>query len=166
MEPWSLLGLAKAGFDGFRQIQQLQADGCASVPAKPGVYMVVRPSNADPTFLPKSVGGRFKRNVPTVPLGELVSNWVPGAAILYIGKAGGLDSSATLRTRLGQYMSFGLGKPIGHWGGRYIWQLADHPTLQVCWRHLTEQEPVTVEVSLIDEFRARYGSRPFANLRG
>lgn len=38
--------------------------------------------------------------------------------MVYIGKAG-----TTLRKRLNQYLKFGNRQNIGHWGGRYIWQI-------------------------------------------
>jgi len=162
----SVQDLASAGFRGFSQVRDLQADGCASVPATPGVYLVIRAIAEPPTFRIKSVGGWLKQRDPTVSAEELKANWVPEAIILNVGKAGGAGSSATLRSRLSQYMKFGQGKPIGHWGGRLVWQLADHLTLQVCWRPVTDQEPATIESQLIQEFRELYRKRPFANLQG
>ena len=60
---------------------------------------------------------RFKNKAPTVALDALVANWVDDAEVVYIGKAD------QLRRRLTQYADFGAGKPVGHWGGRLIWQL-------------------------------------------
>jgi hypothetical protein len=93
-----------------------------------------------------------------------MTNWVNKAKVVYIGKAGGSGSNATLQSRLGQYMKFGLGKPSGHWGGRYIWQLADYSDLLVAWLPTPNDEPKDVETDLIEAFRHEYGQRPFANL--
>ena len=88
----------------------------------------------------------------------LQSNWVDDTDTVYIGKA------TSLRSRLRQYAAFGAGKPIGHWGGRYIWQLADASSLLVCWRPTTTT-PASVESALIADFVSVFGKRPFANLR-
>jgi hypothetical protein len=50
----------------------------------------------------------------------LIANWVDGAEVVYIGKAD------QLKRRLTQFADFGGGKPIGHWGGRLIWQLHEY----------------------------------------
>jgi len=94
----------------------------------------------------------------------LRANWVEGTPVVYIGKAGDPGSAATLRSRLGQYFKFGAGRNIGHWGGRYIWQLADAQDLIVCWLPLPHGLPSETETQLIQQFRNKYGTRPFANL--
>ena len=84
--------------------------------------------------------------------------------IVYIGKAGGMTSKVTLQSRLIQYLKFGMGKNIGHWGGRYIWQLANTDELVICWKP-TDEEPRKVETEMIAQFKAEHqGQRPFANL--
>ncbi|MEX0990693.1 MAG: hypothetical protein WD004_00260 [Actinomycetota bacterium] len=127
------------------------------MPRLPGVYAVVRPETAPPEFLLRSVGGHFKGRDPTVDLGVLEANWVSGATVVYIGKAG------ELRIRLRTYAKYGQGQPVGHQGGRYIWQLADHGDLLACWMP-TEESPRDTERKLIEDFKARHGRRPFANL--
>jgi excinuclease UvrABC nuclease subunit len=77
--------------------------------------------------------------------------------VLYIGKAD------ALRRRVRQYMAFGAGRPVGHWGGRLIWQLADSDALLVAWRETAE--PLRVEAELLNAFADVFGSLPFANLR-
>ena len=57
----------------------------------------------------------------------------------------------------------GQGKPVGHWGGRLIWQLGNHADLLVCWRATTE-EPRRVEESMLAALEIHYGRLPFANL--
>ncbi|WP_301372846.1 hypothetical protein [Streptomyces xanthophaeus] len=55
---------------------------------------------------------------------------------------------------------------VGHWGGPYIWQLADSDALLVAWRPTTEEDAGEAEQDLIDEFEELHGGAlPFANLR-
>jgi hypothetical protein len=51
----------------------------------------------------------------------------------------------TLRSRLKQYLKFGQGKNIGHYGGRLIWQLEHHSELVLCWLPMNEDEPRELE---------------------
>ena len=119
-----------------------------------------------PVFVPEGSGGHFKGRNPNVPAGELQANWVKDTCVVYIGKAGGGTSRATLRKRIGQYIRFGSGEPVGHWGGRYIWQLEDADDLLFCWRAAKESEDAKdLESKLIADFKSQYGgARPLANL--
>ena len=159
----SVEALKKAGFSGFVSIASLKGNR-SMIPASAGVYMVIRKSSSRPCFLKKGSGGFFKDKDPNVPVAELESNWVDGTCVMYIGKAGGAGSSSTLNKRLGQYLRFGDGCKVGHWGGRYIWQLEDHDELLLCWKPVMDQEPEEYETELIGAFRKQYGKRPFANL--
>lgn len=158
--------LRQAGFEGFVSADVLRDSRCVQVPESPGVYLVVRGSKADPEFLRESPAGRFKGRDPSVPAAVLRANWIPSASVLYIGKAGGATSSATLRQRLWSYIRFGTGEPVGHWGGRLIWQFSRAWSLQFAWKPTPMQEPRDVERRLLSEFVAAHGSRPFANLTG
>jgi hypothetical protein len=92
----------------------------------------------------------------------LAGRWLTGERVVYIGKAD------VLRTRLRQYARFGAGQPVGHWGGRYIWQLADEETLLVAWRMVDAGETAReAERALLARFAEQHGGRrPFANLTG
>jgi hypothetical protein len=161
----SVAALAADGFTGFVSVSELQRSLCRQVSDEKGVYMVISKSTAAPAFLAESIGGHFKGRNPTVDVEALSRQWVNDVVVLYIGKAGSADGSAMLRSRLKQYMKFGLGKAVGHWGGRSIWQLADSHNLQVCWKPTPDEEPREVESRLIAAFKQRYGQRPYANLR-
>lgn len=157
--------LVEAGFTGFTTIGALMADTCAA-PAAAGVYVVMRNDDGRPTFTTKGTGGFFNQKDPNVSIDELERNWVDDTSIVYIGKAGGPKSGATLRSRLRQYMEFGQGKPIGHYGGRYIWQLQDARELTVCWKVIGDKDPRDVENQMIAMFKVEHGGRrPFANLK-
>lgn len=157
--------LKSIGFNGFKTIEELnQNDKC--IPNVMGVYLVLRVSLDNPSFLTKGSGGFFKGKDPNVQIAELQNNWVRDEHILYIGKAGSFNSSATLKSRLKQLIRFGYGNNVGHWGGRYLWQLEDSKSLLVCWLTLDDKEPEVVEQRLINEFKkAHDGMRPFANLK-
>jgi len=104
-------GLDARGFDGFLTFKELREGGIERVPTSGGVYVVLRERDEVPAFLHESPGGRFKRKDPTVSREVLVGRWVEGAHCVYIGKGD------NLRRRLKQFMHFGAGKPVGHWGG-------------------------------------------------
>lgn len=122
--------------------------------------MALRESVSPPAFLGASRGGHFKGKDPSEPIERLESEWVEEAVVLYIGM-----TTTTRRKRVGDYARFGSGTPIGHWGGRFIWQLADSPELKVCWKVTDGDHAERTERSLLDDFQLRYGRLPFANLR-
>lgn len=159
-DAWTRPGLIADGFAGFVTFAALRADGFAGIPAAGGAYVVLHEDAGVPPFLSANPGGRFKGKDPTVALTELQARWVPGAQVIYIGKAG------NLRRRLWQYSRFGAGRAVGHWGGRLIWQIPDADRLVVAWRQVAAaQSPAALESDLLHAFCAQYGSLPFANRR-
>jgi len=156
--------LEQLGFAGFKSVQDLLDSNLDVVPKEPGVYAFLREDESPPGFLKISSGGHFKDKDPTVSIQTLEEKWVQGTTIVYIGKAGRLGKPPTLKTRLRQYLDFGRGKPVGHWGGRYIWQLSDSRELIVCWKVIENQDPEEVERELIKVFREEHDCLPFANL--
>ncbi|MGH4010541.1 MAG: hypothetical protein ACRDTH_20685 [Pseudonocardiaceae bacterium] len=118
---------------------------------------MLRPTIVEPTFVKISPAGWFKGKDPSVPIEELQRAWVPDAEVVYIGKAG------DLRRRLNEYRRHGAGQRVGHWGGRYVWQLADRDLLLVAWQSTPAYDPEDVESRLIAEFATVYTQRPFAN---
>ncbi len=157
-------GIAKNGFSGFVKVEALWADS-SQIPKERGVYLVLNPTFEDCKFIVPGVGGFFKGKDPNVSIQELESNHVHGSVVVYIGKAGSLTGNATLQSRLRQYLKFGQGKNIGHWGGRYIWQILNHSNLVFCWKPILDEDPRDVEKVMISEFLAKYGQMPFANLK-
>ncbi len=161
----SISDLQIQGFQGFLTISHLQQTACGSVPALPGIYVVVWPQGMPPTFLTSSTGGHFKGRNPSVAIAELESRWINKSVVLYIGKAGIASGEATLQTRLLTFMRFGKGEAVAHWGGRYIWQLTDSGSLQIGWKTTSGGIAEQLEKRLIRDFTAKYDRRPFANLR-
>jgi hypothetical protein len=148
-------------FHGFKTIKELKQD-ISSIPNQKGVYLVLFKNN-QPVFLEKNIGGHFKGKDPSVPITKLKSNWISNEEIIYIGQAGGNGSNVTLRKRLKQYLQFGSGKPVGHWGGRLIWQLKGSDELIIAWKE-TIEDPYIIESEMIAKFKEKHGGRPFANL--
>lgn len=153
--PFSEEDLRRRGFEGFVGVRSLPP-GAAGVPRSAGVYAVVRRSTAPPSFLETSVGGHYKGKDPAVPVEQLAEKWVDSHTV-YIGQA-----KTGLRKRIDQLARYSRTEDIAHWGGRYLWQLADHDELLVCWR--PDPDPAAAEAQLIDEFVHQTDALPFANL--
>lgn len=154
--------IKEAGFTGFVDIENL-IDKKHEPSKHPGVYMVIKPDNETIEFINPGSGGFFKGKNPNVDISVLKQNYVNEAIVLYIGKAGSLTGKATLYSRINQYLKFGQGKNIGHWGGRYIWQIKNPEKLIFCWKPI-DTEPKEYERALINSFIKQYGKMPFANL--
>lgn len=128
------------------------------------MYAVLREVDQRPEFLQANPAGRFKGKDPTVATSVLASVWSEGAHCIYIGKAS-KTATTDLRRRLTDFRDYGRGRPVGHQGGRYIWQAAGAGEFIVCWMETPDENPAVVESALIAEFRAHYGARPIGNLK-
>jgi hypothetical protein len=145
--------LQQAGFVGFRP---LLSDLGMRIPDEPGTYVVLWGGTHRPKVHGDSTGGRFKGKDPHVPIHVAEAKLIPQTPTLYIGR------TENCRKRIALLARFGRGEPVGHWGGRYLWQLAGPEHLVVAWR--TERDPVAAEADLLDEFEAHFGALPYANL--
>jgi len=149
-----------------RPLKALEASGDEAF-----VHLVLRASTGDPAFLHSSLGGWCKGTDPSVSIERLGDEWVPGAHVVYIGKADYRSRRRPiegLRKRLWEFARFGAGETIGHRGGRLIWQLADSAELLVAWHEVTWDETARdYEKRLLHHFaNLNSGRRPFANLTG
>jgi hypothetical protein len=160
--PFLREGLQAQGFTGFLTFGELWSGGITQVPDGGGVYVVLRENDDAPLFLDANPGGRFKGKDPPVSPDTLRDRWMAGAHVIYIGKGD------TLRRRLRQFMAFGSGKPVGHWGGRYVWQCEGSENFVVAWREVEPpQTPREAELELLARFKASHGGRqPLANISG
>jgi hypothetical protein len=169
MTTWTLDDIRTNGFEGFKEISDLRRD-YKSIPAERGVYLIIQAGRPH-QFLKIGTGGHFKKRDPNVDIAILNDNWVDNSTVVYIGQAGGIRngkwSNSNLRDRLKKYFDFGLGKPVGHWGGRLIWQIENSDQLIVCWKELPGKikDPCKEESELIAKFKAMFYKRPFANLK-
>ena len=155
--------LAERGFQGFIPFDQLDLQ---QVPAGPGVYAVLRNPQYEHVAAPHSVGGWFKGKDPSVQLDILDARLLAATEALYLGKAGaGATGKRGLRKRIHELARFGRGEPVGHWGGRYIWQVSNSPKLLIAWLPVPDRAASIVEDELLDEFFVIHGQLPFANLR-
>jgi hypothetical protein len=134
------------------------------IPRNQGVYVVVSWEGFQPEFLAVGSGGAFKGKEPNVDPALLRERWVPTSIVQYIGKAElGKTARRGLRKRLHEYVRFGRGEPVGHRGGRLIWQIAQAHEFSVAWLQ-TVEDPDGEETRLLKQFRSDFGSLPFANL--
>jgi hypothetical protein len=157
-------GLLARGFVGFERFKRIDL---TLVPPLPGVYVVLREKDSRPVFLDRSPAGWFKGQNPTVPVAELEAAWPDSAHCVYIGKAGsGAPGGRGLRQRITEFRQYGDGRPVGHQGGRRIWQLADADEYVLSWLPTPGQDPRVVEDQLLREFVVEYGKRPIGNRTG
>ncbi len=175
--PITRQSLKRDGFTGFRPIADLEIN---RIPQKPGIFAVLRPGppgsvtpgavapgsgDARPQFLARSTAGVFKKKDPTLKPEALDAEWVDGADLLYLGKAGpGSKGNRGLRRQVQEFVDFGQGKPPGHWDGRLIWQLAAANRLVIAWKELPVEQLAAAEAGYHAAFVAEYGRLPFANL--
>ena len=157
--------LRAGGFVGFLTVAQLRANACGPVPTQPGIYVVLRASVAPPRFLAHSPAGWFKGVDPTETVSVLQAKWVPDTPLMYVGKAtAGSQRRRHLRKRLAELMDFGAGRPIGHRGGRHLWQIEGSDGFRVAWR--PAEDPTTAENDVLRAFLAAHGALPLANIAG
>lgn len=145
------------GFAGFIPVAELRGN-TKVIPESGGVYIVVRESDTTPEFLIEGTGGFFKGENPNVSIKKLEDAYVADSKVMYIGKA------TSLKKRIGQLLRFGAGSAIAHWGGRYLWQLADADSLLIAWKPTPAIEPRDEEKQMLKEFESLHGKLPFANL--
>jgi len=150
--------LGATGFEGFLTTRELSAGRMKDVPALPGIYVVISDVAEQPAFLASSIGGRFKGKDPTIAVSALESRWVAATDVLYIGKAD------QLRRRVAQLCRYAAGEPVGHWGGRHLWQVVGCENFSIAW--LPVEDPFEGERQLIEEFKDEFGCLPFANIQG
>jgi hypothetical protein len=157
--------LEAEGFGGFFPVGQLHTEGCLALPNEPGVYAMVRESLSPPEFLANSAAPVYRGQSPTQPIEALRERWVTGAQVLYFGRARGPGARSLLRQRVKRYLRFGSGRVVGHWSGRFVWQLRDHAALRVAWKTTAAEDVLPTEARLQIMFREHYGMLPFANLQ-
>jgi hypothetical protein len=156
----SLAELKSVGFEGFRRIGDLFLS-CFDVPDASGIYLVLYLNEDHPKFVSEGVGGFFKGRNPNVSEFKLEENWVNDTIVIYIGQ-----TEDSLNRRITRYMDFGKGKPVGHYGGRYIWQIQDYCSLVVGWKACPEGfDSRKIEGEFMRRFKRIHGRLPFANLR-
>lgn len=143
-------------YENFATLEELTSN-LKMLEKLPAVYGVFYKGDK-PKFLEVGTGGHFKGRNPNVAIELLEEKWVNGVQEIYIGKA------TDLRSRLSTYIRFGNTIAVGHWGGRYIWQIADRENLVFAWKYIEEQDPRQVEAKLLQEFKLRHGKYPFANI--
>lgn len=143
----------------------MNAERCEGLPNARGVYAILRDSPTPPEFMARSTAPLYRGVDPSRPIDELQRHWVPGAQVLYFGRARGPGVRALLKQRIKRYLRFGNGRVVGHWGGRFIWQLRDHAGLRVAWKVTGDTDPAPIEAALQAAFVERYGALPFANLK-
>lgn len=160
--------LIERGFEGFASIKQLMNDS-SKLPDFSGVYILLNKDsitldeNNKPmysSFIFPGTGGFFKDRDPNVEISTLQRKMHPDSKVMYIGKA------TNLKRRIKQYLSFGQGKNIGHYGGRYIWQLRYSSKLILAFKKVSgDVLPENYERELINLHKERFDRLPFANLR-
>lgn len=161
--PLSTLPFRELGTLGHLLSRGLPADAWLN---SCGVYAVVCPPDYRPRYLDVATV-RAAGNVLSPQTNDrLEARWIDGARVVYIGFAGNTNPR-TLRQRLKDLLRHGSGDTTErgpHRGGESLWQLAGYDRFNVLV--LTTglpPEPKTVEETLLEKFRKRFGALPFGN---
>jgi hypothetical protein len=149
-------------FEWARTLAELHKEKCSTLPKHHRMYLVLRMTSDEPSFKTVSGTGLYQQKDPSYPMKTITSNWVDGASIIYIGKAGG-ESGIHGRVRL--LVNFGFGKAVAHRGECALWHLEDSSILRLCWKACGNLQARAYETELIQRFRSYHGKRPFANMR-
>ena len=92
---------------------------------------------------------------------------VAGAQVLYLGKAFSRSEwSSKSRQASERVLAHESGHPVGHWGGRYLWQLEDSGSLLVAWAATPDVDAEDVQSELINESVTRLGQPPIRQPQG
>lgn len=151
--------ILQAGLRGLFTLPQLQDGQLSTAPEAPGIYTVWRVDPAPPRFARTSTAGRDRGRDPTIAPEVLQARWIPDAALLYAAK------TANVRTRIRLLVDFASGKPVAHWDGRALWQLADADDLLVAWA--ASPDPQAALNKLLARFAEQHGRPlPFGNEKG
>lgn len=151
--------IKKDGFKGFKRVKDLR-ENSLFIPQDKGVYLVLKPRDMDVKFLETGTGGHFKDKDPNVSIDKLKAKWIEDTLVLYVGRTG-----RTLYERINELLRFGQGENIGHWGGRYLWQINHSEELVICWKEMQDEDPEEIWKQLLWDFESVYSKLPFANLQ-
>lgn len=147
------------GFKGFESVKKLRKNS-SRIPQDKGVYLVLKPQDMDVKFLETGTGGHFKDKDPNVSIDKLKAKRIEDTLVLYVGRTG-----RTLYERINELLRFGQGENIGHWGGRYLWQINHSEELVICWKEMQDEDPEEIWKQLLWDFESVYSKLPFANLQ-
>lgn len=140
-----------------------------AVPKKSGIYVAVYLKQEMPKFKEASEASlAWPDKKIDSSIDKLIFNWVnfknEEDNILYIGRANARSAKTNLRNRIRQYILFGQGKSITHYGGRYIWQIEELKDVAIYYKE--DDNPAKAEKELLKDFKNKYQEKlPFANLR-
>jgi hypothetical protein len=156
---FGLQWFAEYGFTNSSSVSDFLWSHVSRIPRGSGTFAVLREDPSDPRFLATSNASEVKGRDPSVSPNELSARWINGCPLLYVGK------SRQLRDALDRLVRFGSGEPVGYWGGRYLWQLANSDSLTIAWRCTeNEDEADHLRLLILGIFKDVYGRMPFANV--
>ena len=152
-----------SGLGRFHRIRDHRGPGCSEGSERARRrYRAPGPGGTTGLLLGLKPGWLVQRERSFSECPQLQAAWVPDTDVLYIGRTEqGKRCNRGLATRLKELQRFGQGAAIGHWGGRYLWQIKDSDQLLVAWQESCD--PPTREADLVKQFVTAWGARPFAN---
>lgn len=150
--------LEASGFAGWFPVSEVSADD-ANVPVAPGIYVVFSQRRGPGEFLSTNPAGWHKDQDPTVPSTLLEERWIDDAGVLFLGHTDNLSK------RLTQLRRFSAGEPVGHYGGRLLWQVAFSGEFLVAWKETAADDLAEEKKDFVRSFKSTFGRQPFANIQ-